>query len=375
VKAASLFAGIGGFDLAAERLGIEVVVQAEINNDAQRVLFTQFPGARIEEDARHVDLAGVDLVMAGFPCQGLSVAASTPRGQGLFDPTSMSSVVWDVLARVASARPRFLLLENADSLNTTRYADDMRALLGAIKGAGYHAHVFSLNAGCYGSMMRRVRTFILCRRDFWLQPLTEGSVVWACEANAIGVSNQQGGAAWCAQPSVTKKSGSYTLMVTRDEVRSLLPEAVEVLFGYPVGWTRAAGSQTARYDRLGNTVSVHAATAALRLLLEGVAPTSVPPQSYHESIYPLTRPASGGAAGSALGRIARTALSARAAGGRNPNTNRVELAYCTPVYEAWMHSHPDEISEAMWGYLAAVKSILPRAIPWPETVAVEMEQR
>lgn len=374
MRAASLFAGIGGFDLAAQRLGVDVEMQAEIDPSAARVLRAQFPESRLEADATKVDLGDVDLVMAGFPCQGLSAAASTPRGQGLLDPESPSAVVWAALARVFRARPRYLLLENADSLGTARYADDMRALLQALTTNGYHMHVFALNGGCYGSLMRRSRTFVLARRSPWPKPETGRGLAWTCAVEAIGVNNQQGGALFCCQPSVTKKAATYTLMVTPTEVRSLTPEAVETLFGYPLGWTALAGSQSARYQRLGNSVSVDAATAALSLLLHGEA-TLRPPTTSYADLYPLTVAAGGGAAGSAFGRILRTS----AGGARNPNTNALELEYCAPVYEAWMQQHPDDVSEAMWGYLEALRPVLRRHLEypkaWPATARVEMIQR
>lgn len=371
---ASLFAGIGGFDLAGESLGVEVVLQAELEPHAQAVLRERFPKARLINDARHAKLAGVDIVAAGFPCQGLSAAAATPRGQGLFDPDSPSAVIWPALQNIFNARVPFLLLENADSLATARYADDMNALLRALVQNGYNPYVVSLNSGCYGSVMRRTRTFVLARRSEWSRPTTGERVAWTDTNLAIGVNNQQGGAMLGAQPSITKKARSYSLLVTPDEVRSLMPSAVELLFGYPVGWTTAAGSANARYERLGNTVSVDAARAALQMLLVGHAPVRRPDAPYRDRVIGYTTPATGGAAGSAFGRIVRTG-GARVAGGRNPNTNTIELDYCVPVYERWMHSHVSEISDAMWGYLAAVKPALPRAKPWPTSFVVEMAQK
>ena len=371
MKAASLFAGIGGFDLAAGRVGAEVVLQAEIDPSARAVLRAHFPRVKLVPDARDVDLTGIDLVLAGFPCQGLSAAASTRKAEGLLDPESASAVVWPTLDRVFAARPQFLLLENADSLGTARYAEDLRVLLAALVRNGYFPHLVRLNAGCYGSVMRRTRTFILARREPWVPPVVPRSVSWTCDVPLIGVNNQQGGATWCSQPSVTKKSSVYTLMVTPTEVRTLTPEAVEMLFGYPLGWTEAAGPKTARYARLGNSVSVDAATAALALLLgqQFVSSTRVPSYSYQD-LYPLTVPAGGGTAGSALGRFARTMDS----GGRNPNYNVIERDYCLPVYVSWMKAHPDTVTDAMWGYLERIRHTIPTIRQWPSRVDVKMEQ-
>lgn len=371
---ASLFTGIGGFDLAAGRLGMDVVLQAEIDPSAQRVLRERFPRARLEPDATLVDLRGIDLVIAGFPCQGLSQAASTRRAEGIIDPESKSYVILEVLRRIVQARPKYLLFENSSQLNTERYAEDLRVLLAELTKGGYSTHTSILNAGCYGSRMRRERTFIFARRgDMWLLPDTTARVRWRCAAEALGVQNQQGGAVWCAQPSITLKAGSYSLMVTQDEVRSLRPEAVEVLFGYSQGWTSPAGSNTARYERLGNSVSVYAAEAALQILLQNYAPLAVPEAPYSD-LYPLTEPADGGAAGSALGRIARTWQVRGGVG----NTNLLELHYCVPVYLRWFEEHLDTVRpqdrEKMLGYIKTLRGRLPAPREWPRDVEVEMRQ-
>jgi DNA (cytosine-5)-methyltransferase 1 len=52
VKALSLFAGVGGFDLAAQRAGIEVVAHCEIGKAARSVLRRRFPNALSFDDVR-----------------------------------------------------------------------------------------------------------------------------------------------------------------------------------------------------------------------------------------------------------------------------------------------------------------------------------
>ena len=121
----------------------------------------------------------------------------------------------------------------------------------------------------------------------------------------------------------------------------------------------------------GATAVVLAATAALALLLgqHFVSSTRVPSYSYQD-LYPLTVPAGGGTAGSALGRFARTMDS----GGRNPNYNVIERDYCLPVYVSWMKAHPDTVTDAMWGYLERIRHTIPTIRQWPSRVDVKMEQ-
>jgi site-specific DNA-cytosine methylase len=321
-------------------------------------------------DATKVDLRGVDVVTAGFPCQGLSAAASTRQHGGLFDPESMSYVVWQVLDRIAEANPKYLLLENADSLMSKRYAADLDALLSMLVAHGYHPNVVRLNAGCYGSNMRRVRTFILCRREFWLAPPVDDEIRWRCNAEAIGVNNMQGGATFCVQPSPTKKAAMYNIMVTPDDVRYLTPNGLEVLFGLPVNWTLPADSDQQRYQRLGNAVSVHAARAALELLVKGKTRTRTPEEPY-ANLLEHTRPAQGGTAGSAVGRIVRDIETKR--GG----VNRIELKYCLPVYFNHLCRHPETVTDKMFDYVRRLLDLLssrPTPAAWPKTTEVVMEQ-
>ncbi|MEI6680805.1 MAG: DNA cytosine methyltransferase, partial [Mariniphaga sp.] len=63
MKAVSLFAGIGGFDLALERNGVRVVATCEIDKHAQKILARHFPKAQLFDDVS--TLTGEDLFNAG----------------------------------------------------------------------------------------------------------------------------------------------------------------------------------------------------------------------------------------------------------------------------------------------------------------------
>ena len=76
MKFGSLFSGIGGFDIAFERAGMECVWQCEIDRSCQKLLERRF-GKPIYDDVRTITRGNaepVDLICGGFPCQDLSLA-------------------------------------------------------------------------------------------------------------------------------------------------------------------------------------------------------------------------------------------------------------------------------------------------------------
>ena len=75
----SLFAGIGGLDIAAHMVGIKTVAFCEIELYAQQVLRKRFPGIPIFDDVRKLTAdslrevmpdepdARIDIICGGFP--------------------------------------------------------------------------------------------------------------------------------------------------------------------------------------------------------------------------------------------------------------------------------------------------------------------
>jgi DNA (cytosine-5)-methyltransferase 1 len=112
---ASLFTGIGGFDLGFDRAGMECVAHAEIDPFASKVLAARFPGAKNYGDVRNVtkETAGttIDLVCGGFPCTDVSVAG---KRAGL---AGKRSGEWYQFHRtIEELRPRWVVIENVPGL-------------------------------------------------------------------------------------------------------------------------------------------------------------------------------------------------------------------------------------------------------------------
>lgn len=79
----SLFAGIGGFDLAAEWCGWRTAWYSEIHPYACAVMRKRFPHAVNHGDIRFIQgkyVEAVDVLCGGFPCRDLSIAG---KGAGI----------------------------------------------------------------------------------------------------------------------------------------------------------------------------------------------------------------------------------------------------------------------------------------------------
>ncbi|WP_414555068.1 DNA cytosine methyltransferase [Stenotrophomonas forensis] len=109
-----LFAGLGGFHLALQRVGGKCVFAAEWKEHL-RLLYQQNFGLIPEGDITLVDpgsLPDHDVLTAGFPCQPFSKA-----GEQLgFECTEQGSLFFNVAEILRIKRPPFFILENVPNL-------------------------------------------------------------------------------------------------------------------------------------------------------------------------------------------------------------------------------------------------------------------
>lgn len=155
MKVISLFSGIGGFDLALERLGCRTIAYSEIDDWACQVMRARFPTAVNLGDITKIDWSHIErpeILAGGFPCQDISVAG---KGAGL---AGARSGLWYEFARaIRELRPRLVLVENVGAL-LVRGID---AVLGTLAEIGYDASWQVLSAAAVGAPHRRERVWIV----------------------------------------------------------------------------------------------------------------------------------------------------------------------------------------------------------------------
>ncbi len=114
MRHASLFSGIGGFDLAAEWMGWENVFQVEIDGFCQKVLEKNFPNVTRYGDIKQFNgtkhRGAVDVLSGGFPCQPFSTAG---QRKGKED----DRYLWPEMLRIIrEVQPRWIVGENVSGL-------------------------------------------------------------------------------------------------------------------------------------------------------------------------------------------------------------------------------------------------------------------
>ena len=127
----SLFAGLGGFDLAFEQAGFETQWQVEINKDAKRVLARHWPEVTRYDDITTLDprdLEPVDVICGGSPCQSFSVAG---KREGL---DGASGLFWHYV-RIADSQPDAVVVwENVPGVLSSDRGRDFQLILWAFTG-------------------------------------------------------------------------------------------------------------------------------------------------------------------------------------------------------------------------------------------------
>lgn len=160
ITVASMFAGIGGIDLAFLQAGFSIAWANEIDKYACRTYRLNFPNELlVEDDIQNIDVATIpnfDVLTAGFPCQafssvGLKKGFEDPRGNLFFETTRV----------IAAKRPRAVFFENVSNLVKHDGGNTFKTILSTMEALEYHTTYKIMNASDYGIPQQRNRIYIV----------------------------------------------------------------------------------------------------------------------------------------------------------------------------------------------------------------------
>lgn len=169
IKVNELFAGIGAFRKALERLNIphEIVGISEIDKYAIKSYEAIYGATRNYGDISKVaKLDYADLWTYGFPCQDISQAG---HQAGIIKGETRSGLLYEVerLLSVAAEHgelPKYLILENVKNLVGKKFIKQFEAWLAWLDELGYNSYWQVINAKDCGIPQNRERVFVVSIR-------------------------------------------------------------------------------------------------------------------------------------------------------------------------------------------------------------------
>ncbi|HPR90277.1 MAG TPA: DNA (cytosine-5-)-methyltransferase [Synergistaceae bacterium] len=158
-----LFAGIGGFSLAAHWMGWETAAFVEWDKHAQKVLKKNFPGVPVFGDIREFngkDYEGsIDIICGGFPCQPFSTAG---KRQGTAD----DRYLWPEMLRIIrEVKPTWVVGENVAGILSMDGGAVFEEICTSLENEGYTVESFVLPAISVGAPHRRDRIWIIAHLE------------------------------------------------------------------------------------------------------------------------------------------------------------------------------------------------------------------
>jgi DNA (cytosine-5)-methyltransferase 1 len=301
LKFTDMFCGIGGFHLAADRLGMQCVFACDIDAAARRAYqhnFQMEPAGDITEIAPD-SIPDHDVLLAGFPCQPFSIIGDM-RG---FDD-ARGNLVFNVAEIIDAKRPVAFVLENVRQLSTHNRGKTLARIIEKLTELGYSTDSQVLNALDYGLPQKRERTIIVGFLDHsvlfdWPRPKGElaplenileqevSSFYVASEAIqrkrkakhespyelSIWHENKGGNVSSHPFSCALRAGASYNYLLVNGE-RRLTPREMLRLQGFPEGFELLGSYQQIR-KQTGNAVPVPMVQAVLEQVQNGLSRTEV----------------------------------------------------------------------------------------------------
>jgi DNA (cytosine-5)-methyltransferase 1 len=170
-----LFAGIGGFSLAAHWMGWETVAFVEKEPFCQKVLIKNFNAVLATEGTENTDkpqiygdifeFSGkpfrerVDIVTGGFPCQPFSAAG---KRKGRADERHLFP---EMLRVIREVEPVWVVAENVRGLLSVESGAVFAEVIASLEGEGFEVVTFCVPASAVEAPHRRDRLWIVAHAN------------------------------------------------------------------------------------------------------------------------------------------------------------------------------------------------------------------
>lgn len=273
LKIVSLFAGIGGFELAFKSVDAETILMCEIDPIAKHVLTSNIPNTPIIDDIRDIKNLpnGTDILCAGFPCQDLS---SVGIKQGLAG--TRSSLVMEVFRLLKRKKVEWVVFENVSFMLSLNGGEAIQTIVNELESLGYNWAYRTIDSITFvpqhrsrvyviASLHNDPRNVILsgeAKTDFNIvnfeefeKPLgfywTEGKHALGLTVDGIPTLKAGSTIGIPSPPAIAFPSGEISSPDIKDAER---------LQGFPPDWTLSAedlSKTSCRWKLVGNAVTVN----------------------------------------------------------------------------------------------------------------------
>jgi DNA (cytosine-5)-methyltransferase 1 len=170
-----LFAGLGGFNLAAKKLGAKCVFACEIDEKLRTNYEGNF-GIKPAGDIRKINPKEIphhDLLCAGFPCQPFSKAGD----QMGWKDAARGTVFFNIVEILKHCQPKYILLENVAHFVRHDKGNTYAKVKLALENLGYEVQHAQLSPHQFGVPQIRERMYMIgqlggLRQFEWPEPQT-----------------------------------------------------------------------------------------------------------------------------------------------------------------------------------------------------------
>lgn len=274
----SFCTGIGGLDLAtAAHFGADVAWHCEVDAAPSKVLEYHFPSVPNHGDIKTTDwlqVAPVDIITAGYPCQPFSTAG---QRKGSDDERHLWPAIRDAIGVL---RPRFVVLENVRGHLSLGFAE----VLADLAGLGFNAEWGCFRSSDVGAPHRRERLYVVATasdadgaarcKEQDIRTQAGKQTPLRHDVGRRCLDDEGGGRVDCGVswgdygPAVSRWEAITGTLVPAplDAEGRLAPALAEWMMGYPAGWVTDPAIGLSRAQQLkacGNAVQPQTAALAL----------------------------------------------------------------------------------------------------------------